>query len=129
MKKHFSLFLGLSFFVLLSLHSSSFAPEEIDDKNTQSPNTVSPSTLQFNVDAGNSLTETIKISNFTDKKQKYKVVYSDFKIDKKGKSEFQEAGTNENSLKTFLEISPEFVEIDPGSSMEVTLTVSIPEKK
>ncbi|HPE55580.1 MAG TPA: hypothetical protein P5514_01410 [Bacteroidales bacterium] len=88
--------------------------------------TVSPSHVNFNVDPGNMAVKKIKVSNYTDKTQKFNVVYNDFDISKDGKSSFLEPGTSDFSLSRFINISPTFIELGPGANQEVTLTVQVP---
>ena len=88
--------------------------------------TVSPAHLEYSVDVGQSKTQKIKISNFSDKVRKFKVEYNDFDMGKNGKSSFLEAGESKYSLAKYLNIAPSFVELKPGTSATVSVTVEVP---
>ncbi len=87
--------------------------------------TVSPSHINFSVDIGSTKTETVKISNYTGDKQKFKINYQDFDISEDGQSTFLDAGSSDYSLSKLITISPTFVEVAPQSSAEVEITVSV----
>jgi len=115
--------------LLVSLQSkgntNSILSEEEDDKYNKGV-TVSPSHLKFNVDMGKMKTKTIKITNYTESKQKFAVKYNDFDISIDGKSSFLEPGTSDYSLSELVSISPTFIELEPGSAKEVSITVQVP---
>jgi len=120
--------------LLLSLtskaNSSLTLPDGSDDDEKYNKGvTVSPSHLKFNVDLGKIATKEIKITNYTGKRQKFNIIYNDFDISLEGKSSFLEAGTSEYSLSELMSISPTFVEIDPGASAEISITVQLPFKE
>jgi len=114
----------LSILFLCKIPLCSFASGD-DDKYNKGV-TVSPSHIKFNVDIGKIKTKNIKVSNFTSKTQKFKVVYNDFDISNDGKSSFMDAGSSNYSLSKLINISPTFLEIEPGGSKDVTITVSVP---
>jgi len=101
-------------------------PQAVDDDQYNKGVTVSPSNIKFHVDLGKTERKTIKISNFTGKRQKFKINYNDFDINDAGKSTFLESGKSEYSLSKYINISPTFVEIEAGSSADVILTLDIP---
>lgn len=110
---------------LQSLGNVLTGDQEEDDKYNKGV-TVSPSHLKFNVDMGKMKTQTIKITNYTESIQKFKVKYNDFDISLDGKSSFLEPGTSKYSLSELISISPTFIELEPGSAKEVSITVQIP---
>lgn len=120
-------FLLLLIFLLYSVLTNA-APQllEDDDDSYNKGVTVSPSNVKFNVDLGKTVKKTIKVTNFTGKQQKFKINYNDFDINEAGKSTFMEAGKSDYSLSKFINISPTFLEIGAGSSVDVTITVAIP---
>lgn len=125
MKKNYTIFV-LSALIFFGFQFSAAAQllEEDDDYNKGV--TVSPSHLQFNVDLGKTKTQKVKVSNFTDAVQKFKVVYQDFDITNDGNSQFLEAGSSDYSLKKHIQISPTFIEVAPNSMAEIDLTVTLP---
>lgn len=119
--------LNVVIIILISLQSKANVPatEDDDDKYNKGV-TVSPSHMKFNVDMGKMKTKTIKVTNYTDKKQKFRVRYNDFDISIDGKSSFLEPGTSEYSLSKQISISPTFIELEPGTAQEISITVQIP---
>ena len=117
--------------LLLSLQSRanlSITPK-VGDEDEEKYNkgvTVSPSHLKFNVDMGKMKTKKIKITNYTQSKQKFRIKYNDFDISTDGKSSFLEPGTSDYSLSDLVSISPTFIELEPGSAKEVSVTVQVP---
>jgi len=126
MKKQFFGFPLLCISVFFFFHSDIYAQAIEEDDEFNKGISVSPAHLHFNVDLGNTNTKIIKVSNYSAKLQKFRVVYQDFDITNDGNSKFLEPGTSDYSLTELIQISPTFIEIDPGSSAEVTLTVSVP---
>lgn len=120
-KKNYLTTILLFFIITVQAFAS---PDKDDDYNKGI--TVSPSHLNFRVDPGKMATKKVKVSNYTEKNQKFKVTYNDFDISKDGKSSFLEPGTSDYSLSNYISISPTFLELAPGASQEVTLTVQIP---
>jgi len=120
--------LAALFIFSISLSNVSAFPnnEGDDDEEYNKGVTVSPSHVKFNVDLGQTSTKKIKVSNFTGKTQKFRVVYNDFDISSMGKSSFLEAGTSDYSLSKLINISPTFLEIEPGSAVDVSITVAVP---
>lgn len=108
-----------------NISSYSLGAEDDDEKYNKGV-TISPSHLKFNVDMGKMKTKTIKITNYTDSKQKFRVKYNDFDISIDGKSSFLEPGTSDYSLSDMISISPTFIELEPGSAKEVSITVQVP---
>ncbi len=108
-----------------NVFSNSLTAEEEDEKYNKGV-TVSPSHLKFNVDMGKMKTKTIKITNYTEIKQKFRVKYNDFDISIDGKSSFLEPGTSKYSLSELVSISPTFLELEPGTAKEVSITIQIP---
>lgn len=88
--------------------------------------TVSPSHVNFEVDMGKISTKKIKVTNYTSEMRSFKVEINDFDMTTEGKSSFLEAGSTNHSLSKYLNISPTFLEIEPGKSADVTLTVQLP---
>ncbi|MEI6594664.1 MAG: hypothetical protein WCO28_03810 [Bacteroidota bacterium] len=90
---------------------------------------VSPSHLNFNVKPGESKTIEVKVTNETKSKRSFKVTLKDFDMDKSGASSFMSAGTGEHSLSTWLNISPTFMELQPGASQKIRVTLTLPDSE
>lgn len=125
-RKNYSILLFTSLMVTLFCHQPLFAQLLEEEKDYNKGVTVSPSNIRFNVDLGKTSTESIKVSNFTSKVQKFQVVYQDFDITEDGNSQFLESGASGYSLSKYIQISPKFIEVQPNSVAEVELTVTIP---
>ncbi|MBN2175298.1 MAG: hypothetical protein JW731_14280 [Bacteroidales bacterium] len=124
-------FFNMIIILLISLHSKANTGFQIqqdsdDDEKFNKGVTVSPSHMNFNVEPGKMNTKKIKVTNYTGKTQKFNVIYNDFDISIDGKSSFLEPGTSDYSLTDKIGISPTFIEINPGTSADVTITVQIP---
>jgi hypothetical protein len=89
--------------------------------------TISPAQLYFNVDPGKEKTQTITIENKSNEPCSFRVKYQDFEINTKGDSEFHKAGSLENSISGFLSIDMETVTVAPESSVNLAITISIPD--
>ena len=87
---------------------------------------VSPSRLRMNGQPGETITETIKITNNTDQPNSFKMGFYDFDMNGLGKSSFIEPGEGKYSLSRWASISPTFVVVEPGERKEVTVTISLP---
>lgn len=96
-----------------------------DDDKYNKGVTVSPSHLNFNVDVSGIKTKTIKVTNYTNTVQKFRVKYNDFDISQFGKSSFLEPGTSDYSMKDMINLSPTFLELQPGTAEDVSVTVKV----
>lgn len=125
MKKKFTSFILIALMTIGFQFQAAAQLLEEDDSYNKGV-TVSPSHLHFNVDLGKVKTQKVKVSNFTDAVQKFKVVYQDFDITNDGNSQFLEAGSSEYSLSKYIQISPTFIEVAPNTTADVELTVTVP---
>jgi len=87
---------------------------------------VTPSTLRYSTKPGFVETKEIKISNDTKSTQRFKVSFSDFSMNRKGKP----GAINEQDLKYALSkkisISPSYIELKPGETQKLLVTLKIP---
>lgn len=97
------------------------------DKDTKAGVAVSPAHIHFEVNPGDSESRVVTINNDTDKKNSFKVKFNDFNMNEYGKSEFLPAGTGSHSLSQWVNVSPSFVELEPGEKVELTVTTTIPD--
>jgi type 1 fimbria pilin len=109
----------------LSAGVNSVVQDDDDDKYNKGV-TVSPSHIKFNVDLGKMATKKVKITNYTGSVQKFRIKYNDFDISVDGFSSFLDAGTSKYSLSKLINIAPTFVELEPGTSAEISVTVQVP---
>ena len=113
--------------VYLLFTPPSFA-QLLDGNDLNSPEiTVSKAHLKYDVTGGNTQSQTVEVSNNTGVSQTFRVAYRDFELSTEGEPRFMEAGSSEHSLAGMLEISTEMIEVGPGQTAEVKLSVSAPE--
>lgn len=110
---------------LIQANGNYILQEDDDDKYNKGV-TVSPSHIEFNVDLGKVVTKKVKITNYTGSIQKFSVKYNDFDISLEGKSSFLDPGTSDHSLAKMLSIIPTFVELEPGKSADISITIQVP---
>jgi hypothetical protein len=113
---------------IFTLVNAQVKPTEQDDEDDTYNKgvTVSPSHVEFNVDLGKTAVKKITITNYTGKIQKFTVKYNDFDISINGKSTFMDPGSSKYSMSKILSIVPTFVELAPGKSSEISITVQVP---
>ena len=119
----------LLFFTMVYLLCTpqSFA-QLLDGDDFNSPEiTVSKAHLQYDVAGGETQSQTVEISNNTEVTQTFRVAYQDFELSTEGEPRFMESGSSEHSLAPMLDISPEMIEVGPGKTAEVSITVSAAE--
>lgn len=115
------------FGILLFQHNTiSGQSQDKDDEKYNTGVTVSPAHIKFNVDLGKIKTEKVKVTNYTNATKKFQIKYNDFDMAVDGNSSFLESGESKYSLSKYLSISPTFIELDPGKSVEVSVTVQLP---
>lgn len=90
---------------------------------------VSPSRVNFNVKPGESKTVEVKVTNETKIKRTFKVSLKDFDMDKSGHSSFMAAGTSEHSVAKWINISPTFIEMQPGATQKISVTLNVPDSE
>jgi len=100
-------------------------PKESNDGIT-SGISVSPAHFHLNMKPGDVKTYKISIKNDTKKLEQFKINTFDFDMNGKGKSNFLPPGTGKYSLSKWLNVSPTFIEVNPGEKKEVKFTVSVP---
>ena len=99
---------------------------ESEDFNAKSTS-ISESQVRFTVDPGSQQSHAVEVFNNSSEPQRYRITYQDFELTPEGKTTFLVAGSSAQSLSKYLSITPEQIEVAPGQTGEVTLSVSIPE--
>ena len=100
------------------LSSDEFAAEET---------MIMPNNVRFTVDPGHAETHTVEVFNNSASAQTYRVSYQDFELTQEGQPRLLEAGACPQSLQGLIAIDPESLELAPGQTGEVRLTVSVPD--
>lgn len=87
---------------------------------------VSPLQLFFNAEPGESQTKFFKVVNHKSNQETFIVKLSDYSINSKGKSSYEEAGSMKNSLADYSSIAPSFFELGPNEEKEIAVTIQQP---
>ncbi|MCB0380101.1 MAG: DUF916 domain-containing protein [Flavobacteriales bacterium] len=90
---------------------------------------VSPAHFHLTQKPGEVKTYKINVKNDTETAKRFKVNIYDFDMNGKGKSSFMSPGKGKYSLSRWLNISPTFIELQPGEHKEVKFTVSVPDNE
>jgi uncharacterized cupredoxin-like copper-binding protein len=88
---------------------------------------VSPSTLHFNLTPGKSKSMEVKIKNDTKKKYIFQANFSDFVMGANGKPIGQANGSQKFGLSTWASMSPNYFELEPGTTQKIVVTVNVPD--
>ncbi len=88
---------------------------------------VAPTRIYFSNDLGESQTKKVTIYNKTSEPQSYQVSFIDFEVDnRQGKPVLMKANESTHSISKWISANPSFVTVKPGESMEVQVTLDIP---
>lgn len=88
---------------------------------------VAPTKIYFTVKPGQSKTSYITVHNTYSKTYKMEVRFSDFEMNKSGKTAYQKAGAHENTLTDWISFSPTFFELAPGQKQKIAVTLNVPD--
>lgn len=129
--------------IALLILSCSFVFGQTDDKKTEAPApdakseggqdkpsngvAVSPSKLIFDAKAGMSQTKEVKIVNDSKKPQKFQINIVDFSMSRLGKPQNMDQGVFKYGLSNKINFSPSFVEVKPGQTQKIILTLNVPD--
>ena len=87
---------------------------------------VSPVRFDFQLEAGNSNTQTLTVRNTTNQPAIYTLQAADWSLDKDGNLIRLEKGSNERSCSNWVSFQPALVELDANESMEVNVSMNVP---
>lgn len=87
---------------------------------------VSPVSLFFNAEPGESQSKFINIKNHSSKAETFILTTSDYSVDSKGKGSYVEAGSLKQSVANLISISPSFFELQPNEEKQVNITLQQP---
>ncbi|TCJ12602.1 hypothetical protein EPD60_15145 [Flaviaesturariibacter flavus] len=87
---------------------------------------VQPSTLDFRVAPGASQSQTISLSNFSDKKVAFQAYINDWLRDSTGAHQYFRADTLRRSCATWVQLSRNFIELEPGQSTQLVVQLQGP---
>jgi hypothetical protein len=120
-------------FVLLScLVIPAFAQNEIpetlpDGKPRRKSVVVFPAKLAFTLDRGGSASQTITVQNTTNSKFQLEMIINDWTRDTVGNHIYTAPGTNKQSCARWITFDKPFIELSPGQSTNVTVTMKVPD--
>ncbi len=117
------LILQLTIFVFASVALAQEKPDSLKDVGVA----VTPSHLNYNLKAGESKTQEVKITNETKIKRSFRITLKDFDMNNAGKPVFMDAGKSEHSISRWLSVSPTLVELQPGASAKIRMTLNLPD--
>jgi hypothetical protein len=86
---------------------------------------VSPSVVMLRGEHGQSTTQTLTLANTTSRAFSFDLVAKDVVV-QNGKRAFADAGSNAGSIAATAVFTPKHVDVPPGGSVSVTLTVTLP---
>ena len=87
---------------------------------------VSPASLFYNTEPGESQTKYVLVKNHSNKAETYILSISDYSINSKGENQYLEAGSIKQSIANWLSIAPIFFELQPNAEKEVAVTLQMP---
>lgn len=88
---------------------------------------VSPARLMFEVDKGGTSKKSVMVKNLTGNKQRLIVELMDWTRDTLGEHNYFAPGTNSYSCAQWVTFDKPIVELEPGQSVDVTVTLSLPD--
>lgn len=87
---------------------------------------VTPSSIGFNLNAGESGSQTITVENTSDKVGSFVVSASDYDFDEDGKMRFMPPGTSKNSCSPYLTVTPSYITVNPNETVKVNVLMKVP---
>lgn len=88
---------------------------------------VSPSRLYYNVAPGEYKSQTVKVTNSSQKTASFTVTFGDFESKgNQGKTTPLKPGESEHSCAAWLSASPSFFELQPGETKEIQVLLQLP---
>ena len=87
---------------------------------------VSPASFHLNLKPGSTQVKELTISNDTKVMHKFQLSLSDFRMGRTGKPEVIKAEDSKYALSKWISLSPTYVELKPGESKKIGITIRIP---
>lgn len=88
---------------------------------------VTPASIDFTLNTGESDNQTILVENTSDKVESFVVSASDYDYDEAGKMKFMPLGTSKRSCSSYMTITPSFLTINPNESVKVNVLMKVPQ--
>lgn len=87
---------------------------------------VAPVRVNFNATPGETQSRTITVKNHGNRRETFTLRLSDFLVAKNGKMEILPAGSTSNSIASWINLSPSFVELEPNESQNIQVNLQAP---
>jgi hypothetical protein len=87
---------------------------------------VAPVRVTFNTAPGESQTRTVTVKNHSNRRETFTIRTYDFLVQRNGKAEMLPAGSTRNSISTWININPSFVELEPNESRVIQINLQAP---
>lgn len=88
---------------------------------------VTPASIDFTLNTGESDNQTISVENTSDKVESFVVSASDYDYDEAGKMKFMPLGTSKRSCSTYMTITPSFITLNPNESVKINVLMKVPQ--
>lgn len=88
---------------------------------------IKPAKIDFTVDRGQTATQTLFLQNSLNKTMQFKVYLNDWLRDSSGGHKYMSPGTNEFSCARWVKLDQEFVQLAPGESRNIVVTITLPD--
>jgi hypothetical protein len=90
---------------------------------------IQPGTLSYTVEPGKVQTQTVKVSNASDKKLSFQAYVGDWLRDSTGGHAYYRPDTLSRSCASWISLSRNFIEVLPGQTEEILVTLTGPNKE
>jgi len=87
---------------------------------------VSPVTMKFTAEPGQTQTIPITITNHADNKSDFTIILSDFIVNKEGAKVSMPPASTEHSLVNWISINPPFVKLNPNETRQIIVSIQAP---
>lgn len=87
---------------------------------------VTPGTMMFNVNAGSSQTQQVFVRNKAKTPQNFVFNLADWLVDEKGETKYLAPGSTGRSCADWITVSPALVSLQPNESVNVNVTMLVP---
>lgn len=88
---------------------------------------VTPASIDFSLNAGESDNQTIIVENTSDKVESFVVSASDYDFDQDGKMKFLPLGSSKRSCSSYMTLTPSFITINPNESVKINVLMKVPQ--
>jgi len=125
MKK--ALLLTLLSCLSMPLFAQQSAPKDESGKPKKQTVLIFPAKLSFKLDRGGSASKSVTIQNTTTSKFQLELVFVDWIRDTLGEHAYADPGTVKQSCAPWVTFDKPFVELSPGQSTNITVTMKVPD--